>query len=665
MTGLRFYAKQGARGPGGRRILLIVAAAAVVSGSLIGVAGPAGATGANGVVRTQSLGQAGTPHITTGAVTLSTRTHPSMAGSAAATRRHTTSYRVQPDVVRRAQGAKRKPGATLAIPTVNCTTASAGCDAISTSNGGAITQPHALNATANGNIYGFDIEPPDQQLCAGNGYVMEGINIGEIQVFNANVHPVSGITSLDSLMGLTARGWSSGGDVTCLYDPDNGGHWFIIEIVSTNSEASGGPFTGCFAGVKNHCREGLAVSTTNNPLATSWNVYFLNPNKLSPTDQGAGYLLNDFAKLGNTRDALLVSYDEFILNPKLIPPCPAFGCVSFNGAQQLAIQKTALELGYNSANLVHENMGTDPFIQPPDGNCANGSTAGVTCWGPVIPASSPAGEFNNNYGGSGFMTATLDFNSFAFGVPNGDNRVAVFFWTGLKYLDSFNCNACQLISFGGQLFTGVETYIDGELNCPVNASNPSCSLAPQRLGTLDLGTYCGEPVLGNPPIASVPKCPEEGLATNGDTVYEASYAAGQIWFATHTYINQQFTTGNENSHRRRVLGGRHQPVHRRPAAAHPHEPGLRCRGARGSRVPHTGRWHRQRRWPDVVHAVGQRRSHSCRRRRILPEQRVRTRDGDFRRPRGQQHLHRRRGQGAAGRLQRVSGPAWRYPPALG
>ena len=112
-----------------------------------------------------------------------------------------------------------------------------------------------------------------------------------------------------------------------------------------------------------------------------------------------------------------------------------------------AIQKSALELGYARVNLLHENMGTDPSIQPPDGSCSSGPTAGLTCWFQVIPASSPSStEFNNNYGGSGFMVATTDFQSFE--IPplppsTGDNRAAVFFWRGLANLNSYHCGACS------------------------------------------------------------------------------------------------------------------------------------------------------------------------------------------------------------------------------
>ena len=518
------------------RATLLVASAGLLLGSMAAVAGPTGAVAAkSAVVHSTALGGAGASHLTTGSLTL--HAHISGASSAAVSKSVTraTTRKALPKL-----GAARGTKATVAtptvsFPTVSCAPRGPGCDAISTSKArGTTTNPLGLAATANGGVYGFDIEPADQGLCAGNGFVIESINIGEIRVFNGKtLQPVSGIISLDTVMGLNGIG-SSGGDISCLYDADNGGHWIITEIVSTTSEASGGVFAGCFAGVTDTCREGIAVSTNNNPLGTAWNTYFVDPNVFSPTAPGAGHLLNDYGKIGTTRDALLLFYDEFNLSGTL-PSCPAFGCVQFNGAQELAIQKSAIELGYLSANVVHENMGTDPSIQSPDGSCNNG----VTCWYQVIPASSPTGQFDNNNGGTGFMAATLDFNSFAFGNGAGDNRAAVFHWTGLSALNSGGCGACAAISFGGQLFTGLQSYTDSGQACPASLGNP-CGLAAQRAGTLDVGTWCKTAGL-----AATEPCAEQGIATNGDGVTQASYSAGQLWFAISTLINQTFGASNE------------------------------------------------------------------------------------------------------------------------
>ena len=96
-----------------------------------------------------------------------------------------------------------------------------------------------------------DIEPPDQGLCAGNGFVVETNNIGEILVFNTALKRLSAPIPFDTIMGLTGLGWSSGGDPSCVYDPANGGHFFFTQIVSASPESAGGAFTGCFAAMAN------------------------------------------------------------------------------------------------------------------------------------------------------------------------------------------------------------------------------------------------------------------------------------------------------------------------------------------------------------------------------------------------------------------------------
>jgi hypothetical protein len=368
------------------------------------------------------------------------------------------------------------------------------------------------------------------------------LNQGELQVYSSYLTPASGVVSLDTLMGLTAKGWSSGGDIMCQYDYGNGGHWFITQIVSTSSETSGGPFVGCFSGVLNGCLEGLAVSATSNPMG-AYNVYFVNPNAAN-NDPGKGYLLNDFAKTATTRDAFLVFYDEFNLNSSTFPACPAFGCGGFNGAQELAFTKDALELGLPVSspffNVAYENMGSAtnlypipanaPF-QPSPASCFSGIYAGAVCWYQVIPAQTPdPSQYDNNNGGTGLMVGSLDF------LGAGDDRVAAFDWTGLSSLNGYGCGTCASISFGGQLLTGQMTYMDEGASCPASQGG-FCGLAPQKVGPTPLGDNCA--LIGGAGLTS--PCPESGIATNGDGVTEASYSQGQLWTSVSTLVNQTFS----------------------------------------------------------------------------------------------------------------------------
>ncbi|HEV2360860.1 MAG TPA: hypothetical protein VGS21_04075, partial [Acidimicrobiales bacterium] len=120
-----------------------------------------------------------------------------------------------PPMLVRPGAGKLASEAAPVIPGVSCDPLGPGCDAISTSSGGA-TGVKGLDAVDSAslpsNVAVGDIEPPDQGLCAGHGYVVETNNIGEFMVFDNSLHRLSAAISDDTLMGLGALGWSSGGD---------------------------------------------------------------------------------------------------------------------------------------------------------------------------------------------------------------------------------------------------------------------------------------------------------------------------------------------------------------------------------------------------------------------------------------------------------------------
>ena len=380
------------------------------------------------------------------------------------------------------------------VPSVSCQPLGTGCDGISTSTGGA-TGVKGLNAVDSATSplvppagLPKDIEPPDQGLCAGNGSVVETNNIGEILVFNTALKRKSAPISFDTIMGLTKRHWSSGGDPSCVYDPANGGHWFFTEIVWASPESQGGAFTGCFVGVAHKCMEGIAVTDGNSPFGP-YHVYFSNAD-YNPAEPGYPSLLNDFAKISVTRDAFMMLYDEFPLSGSL----PGMGGGFFNGAQEFAFRKSALEQGLPvkkngkpnpAVTVARENMG---HIPTPDGTCARDKIlhqGGITCWVAVIPAQPVAGQFDNNHGGTGFMEGSLDFYGFLPLATSGDNRIAAWAWTGLSALDSSGCASCSsAIRFQGQLFSGVDRYYDPE------TVNFGGIFAPQRTGPIPLGDDC-------------------------------------------------------------------------------------------------------------------------------------------------------------------------------
>ncbi len=429
------------------------------------------------------------------------------------------------------------------VPSVSCQPLGPGCDRINAGKGGA-TGVRGLNAVDSASLSTNplgDIEPPDQGLCAGNGFVVETNNIGEILIFNTALQRQSAPIPLDTVMGLTKLGFSSGGDPSCVYDSANGGHWFFTEIVSASSEQNGGTFAGCFAGVANACSEGIAVTDGNNPFGP-YHVYFSQAD-YNPAEPGYPSLLNDFAKISVTRDAFMMFYDEF----PLVGSLPGIGGGFFNGAQEFAFRKSALEqglpvlLGNGNPNpavtVAIENMG---HITTPDGTCARDKVlhqGGITCWVAVIPAQPVAGRFDNSHGGTGFMVGSLDFYGFLPLATSGDNRIAAWAWTGLSALNSNGCASCSsAIRFTGQLFSGVNRYYDPE------TANFGGILAPQRTGPTPLADACS--VL---PGTTGP-CPESGLTTNGDNLTQVSQAQGELWAATSTQLAQTYTRANAEIH---------------------------------------------------------------------------------------------------------------------
>ena len=227
---------------------------------------------------------------------------------------------------------------------------------------------------------------------------------------------------------------------------------------------------------------------------------------------GSGYLLNDFAKIGSTQDAFLLFYDEFNLNATTVPACPVFGCFGFNGAQEFAFSKNALEMGLPSSKVMvaYENMGNAPNLypipangvfQPSPESCFTGTGSGYYCWYQVIPAESPdSSQYDNNNGGTGFMIGAGDFFAFDSNSGLGDNRSAVFYWTGLSNLNDAACSECSNIKFGGSIISSPLIYMDEGVNCLAQYGG-TCGLGVQKSARYRSGIYAVKKVFQHRSLA--------------------------------------------------------------------------------------------------------------------------------------------------------------------
>lgn len=178
----------------------------------------------------------------------------------------------------------------------------------------------------------FSLEPPDQALCVGGGYIVESVNTA-IAVYDKSGNQLAGPEALNQLFGLAPeidRTTLTYGDFTsdpkCLYDS---GH-FILSLLQADVVSTTGAFSGGTSVL-------LAVSATGDPTG-AWNVY-----KLGTTNDGAGCpCLPDQPLIGADANGFYVTTNSFQL----------FG-PGFNGAQVYAMSKSQLESGAESVDVVN------------------------------------------------------------------------------------------------------------------------------------------------------------------------------------------------------------------------------------------------------------------------------------------------------------------------
>lgn len=352
----------------------------------------------------------------------------------------------------------------------------------------------------------LDIEPPDQGLCAGGGYVLEAVNL-VVQVYTPSLQPVPGtMTSLAGLLGFPvaqqfgASGTGGGyilSDPRCLYDAGTG-HWFLtfLYLGGAGVYSNSGDFP---LGPSTYGAEFVLASTGTAP--TSFNVYDINVTSDPLTTNCPCF--GDQPLLGADANTLLVSTNEF----------PVFQN-GFNGAQVYLFDKAALAAGSASVNVAHFNIGQT--VNPPDGNCA--SSGGLFCFYSVLPTIAPTtGSWDSSHGGTAWAVSSLDF----FG--SGDNRLAVWAFSNTSAITSSPASIALTL----YLLGGLETYASvGQL-------------VPQESGPIPLGSVkqFGLAFTGAGGGGCAKQCKTGPLASNGDgTQGSAAYAQGAIWVGVSSEV---------------------------------------------------------------------------------------------------------------------------------
>jgi hypothetical protein len=366
----------------------------------------------------------------------------------------------------------------------------------------------------------FSIEPPDQGLCVGNGYVLESVN-DVLRVYDTSGNPLTGVIDLNSFYGYAAQINRTTGeqgafvtDPSCYYDPDTQ-HWFQV-VLTLDVD----PGTGDFLG-SNHID--IAVSTSADPTG-SWVVYRL-PVQDDGTDGtpnhgcSFGPCIGDYPHIGADKYGFYVTTNEYSL----------FG-PEFTSAQIYAFSKSALAANapvvtvvqFDTTDAVHSSRGHQP---------------GFTVW----PAISPASKYYTQSNGVEFFMSS-NAGEEANEIPGGgfSNEIVVWSLSNTKSLNSAHPNL---------------TLDNKVVRSEVYGIPPKSD---QKAGDIPLGEclndtsdlFGTDPDFGNlgcwflfldPPITWQPEV-ESHLDSNDTRIQQVWYADGKLWTALDTIV----TVGHED-----------------------------------------------------------------------------------------------------------------------
>jgi len=346
------------------------------------------------------------------------------------------------------QAAALQPPSPRGTPVVSNAGAARGFNGLS----------HADQRLAGTGIYAntqFSLEPPDQGLCVGHGFVIEPIN-DAFAVYNESGTQLTAVTALNQFYNRSPafnRVTNVTGDFLsdpkCYWDPV--GQRFIQTILEVDAP---GNFNGKAPFNRTHVL--IAVSLTSNPTG-KWNLYSMDTSDdgLNGTPAHTGCpCLPDQPLLGANRDGVFIDVNEFQDNPSFF----------FNGGQIYGLGRATLESGASSVVFDHLDVGKVPT-----------GDANLPFWGSIQPATS----INPRSGTELLMTGGPE-DQFQNNAPL-DNRIAAWSLTGTRSLTGSSPN----LQLSHQVLTS-ETY-----GLPINTG------ATQKSGPTPL-----RDLLNSPPINS-------------------------------------------------------------------------------------------------------------------------------------------------------------------
>jgi len=376
----------------------------------------------------------------------------------------------------------------------------------------------------------FSLEPPDQALCVGGGFVVEAVN----DVFNVydssgnsllpdntatnvvsgaprDVHHAIDLNSFYGYIPAVNRTTGVRGqfvtDPSCLYDAATNRFFLVVLTLEVN------PATGGFTTV-NHLD--VAVSQSANPTG-AWNVYRIDVTNDGSNIGGTnpGPYLGDYPHIGADANGFYITTNAY-------PWC----CNGFGGAQMYAMSKSALASG--AASVVVTHFDTTGLVNAPSD--AGNTQPGFTVW----PAQSP-----NNGGGNTeyFMSSNAADEATHPAAGTGGNyqssTIVVWSLKGTNNLPSATLTATVVASEPYALPPKAKQAGTGT---PPGVDVPQGHCLNDETTATIAGAGCWKLLVTAAAHARGPEVVSD-LDANDTRMQQVTYANGKLWGALDTAIN--------------------------------------------------------------------------------------------------------------------------------
>jgi len=385
----------------------------------------------------------------------------------------------------------------------------------------------------------FSVEPPDQALCVGNGYVLEAVN-DVLNIYNTSGQSVLPDNTAGNIVGGFPRDVDNAVDLnsfygyppainrttgargqfvtdpSCLYDAAT--QRFFVVVLTLEVNPANGAFT-----LVNHLD--IAVSQTANPTG-SWNIYRtdVTGDGSNSSPDNACPCLGDYPHIGADANGFYITTNAYPWNGN-----------GFDGAQIYAYSKAQLAAGAASVTMQH----IDTWGAVNVSSDAGSTQPGFTVW----PAQSPGtGSFNLNAGGTEYFLSSnaADEAKFPVAGTGGDytsSQIIAWTLTNTSSLNAFT----PAVSLSNKVLSVNQYAIPPKQQQPGSGTAPGIDvpqghcLNDETTVTL-AGTGCWKLLVSaaaharGPEVVSRPD-------SNDTRMQQVMYANGKLWGALDTALN--------------------------------------------------------------------------------------------------------------------------------